>query len=458
MEANNEGTPPRKTSPEEVAAFFARVQAQGLENVEQALGEHRGRPEAAEAQPSAVPTWNDLVACLSNTPPQSSALPVEGFPNLFAACGIDWWEWTAAVAFEPVKFGAITSQFDAIKQRCQERREADAWTKVNDTPSFRVGRTGFNRGGDRSEYYDYRIFYNGIAVGLANRQASRDGMSNLCVVQRGSDCLRLGALISQQTIRDFVRRLGGTVLREKLSRADLCLDITNLDIRTFQPFIQNRQFISKAKNVTPFENVAANEWTGFVVGKRPMRIVVYDKVAELEKKQDELYKQAMIARRWGGLVPEHASRIELQVSREWLRKYGIDSPNDFLEKGSTIIERQLSHWFRLTTTRIESEKKTQSRAKLDPLWASLRKSFVNWFGLPESPLIPIDRKNVLPMRTIMQGIGCLRSAFLQMGYVLPTFRDFGSLIEIALGKAFPGDTERAAFVRDYWLRSSEYRA
>jgi hypothetical protein len=204
--------------------------------------------------------------------------------------------------------------------------------------------------------------------------------------------------------------------------------------------------------------VAANEWTGFVVGKRPMRIVTYDKVRELEKKQDELYRQAMISRRCGGVLPEFATRIELQISREWFRKYGIDSPNDFLEKGSTIIERQMSHCFRLTTTRIESEKKTQSRAKLDPLWAALRKSFVNWFGLPESPLIPIDRKNVLPMRTIMQGIGCLRSALLQMGYVAPTFRGFGDLVLIALAKAYPSDEDRAAFVRDYWLRSSEYRA
>ena len=129
-----------------------------------------------------------------------------------------------------------------------------------------------------------------------------------------------------------------------------------------------------------------------------------------------------------------------------------------MKHGSTIVERQLSHWFRLTTERVESEKKTQSRIPTDPLCSALRKAFVHWFGLPEEKLIPIDRRKIVPLRAIKQGVGNLRSALLQMGYVCPEFKDFPELVAIAIDKVYPNAVDKKAFVDAYHRRSSEYAA
>lgn len=453
--------PPHKTTPEELAAFWAKMDAQGKANMDAFEAENDGhRKNTNEPDPNA-PTWEqfDKLAGLSNTPAQSSAVPVPGFPELMATVGIDWWEWTASVEFVPSQWNALRTKLDVVKKMCQEQRLADAWVLIRGLEkSFRIGRTGFNRGGDRGDYFEYKLFYCGIPFGLANRQGTIDGISNLCVVQRGSECLRMGATSTQDRIRMFVQSLGGTIVREQLSRVDICLDVPNLDISTFRPFIQNRQFVTRAKTIQPYENAATDEWTGFVVGKRPIRIVVYDKVRELENKQDELYRQAMIERRWGGTLPKCATRIEIQISRAWLRRFGIDSPADLHQKGSDVIQRQLTNWFRMTTTRVESEKKTQGRMKTDPLWTGLASVMANWFGRPQGELTPVDRKKVHPIKACKQGFGHLRSALLQQGFVLGKFQDFHELVSVLLDLAYPTHDERQKFVEDYHKRSSEYLA
>lgn len=457
MDAALPEIPSHVTTPAEVAALWERVDALGQANMASAYATQSGRLEAAAEADADAPSWDEFVACLSNTPPQSSAVPIPGFPELMATVGIDWWEWTASVSFEPAKLNELSIKLDALKKQCQELREPNAWLKINGLPSLGVGRTGFNRGGDRGEYFDYKLKYCGVPFGIANRQGTADSIPNLCVAQRGSECLRMGAIPSQDKIRTLVQWMGGTIVREKLSRADICIDIPNLDIRTFQPYIQNRQFVSKAKTIQPYENVATDEWTGFVVGKRPMRIVVYDKVRELAHKHDDLYLQTMIARRWGKVMPEQATRIEIQISREWFRKFGIDSPSDFIQNAAGIIQRQLLGWFRLTTERVESEKKTQSRMKTDPLWLALTCILVNWFGRPHGELALVPRKNVRPIRSIRQGVGNLRSALLQMGYVLPRFQDLRELIGIALDLAYPSHEDRERFVDDYRGHFSEFQ-
>ena len=153
MEEHSQTEVSQISPPEVVEAYWAGVHAKGQANMEKfADAEHRGRPEAAAAQADAnALDRRRLVACLSNTPPQSSAIPLPGFPQLSYTCGIDWWEWSGGVVFENAPYSKLTATLDAGKELCQEQQREDGWVKLDGVSCFRIGRTGFKRGGGRSE-------------------------------------------------------------------------------------------------------------------------------------------------------------------------------------------------------------------------------------------------------------------------------------------------------------------
>ena len=111
--------------------------------------------------------------------------------------------------------------------------------------------------------------------------------------------------------------------------------------------------------------------------------------------------QAMIDRRWGGQKPDHATRIEFQLSRACLRDFGIDSPSQFMKSIGTIVLELSFNWFRLTAEAVDRKNNHQSRALTHPVWEEIQGAFVKCFiDAFAEPLSPIHREQVDVKRLI----------------------------------------------------------
>lgn len=216
--------------------------------------------------------------------------------------------------------------------------------------------------------------------------------------------------------------------------------------------------ITRAKGVHPNRDALDGIGTGFTAGKRPLRLVVYDKLAEQLPKQDKLYFQALIDRRWRGKSPKAASRIEFQVSREWFVNNGISSVNTLFEKQGTVIANLVQDWFRLTTEPVDRTNQNQSRAKTSRLWLSIGEAFDWVFGHHRSDLQPIMRERVKPIRLAQQARGCLANYLRQTGKRPQSIREFSEMGVQAILATFLSDREAEEFLANFQRQLTEWAA
>ncbi|WP_217703467.1 MULTISPECIES: hypothetical protein [Oxalobacteraceae] len=102
----------------------------------------------------------------------------------------------------------------------------------------------------------------------------------------------------------------------------------------------------------------------FSFGKGDVMLRVYNKIAEINEKSLKTWFFDL----WGGIT-ENVWRIEWQVRKEVLRRFGIRSFADLFD-GQGDILRYLSHEH--TTLRSPNEDSNRSRWPLNPLWQSLQ--------------------------------------------------------------------------------------
>ena len=423
-----------------------------------ASGETERPPKNGLAAPKAAGPCSEAArgGCLSNTHPQSSQRELNGFPGCLVSGGLDWFEWSSSVRWRPERFHKVAETFEKVKATCQEERRPFEWVSVDGVADVRLGRTGINRGGDRGHYFDFKLNLCGVQMALANRPTPSKEHPNVWVKMTGRDCLLLGAGEAYGLVHAFLEMLDGKVIGEKLSRVDLCLDLANLDVCALQEPVERGQFVTLAGSVHPHTDVLNETKTGFSAGKRPMHLTVYDKVAELAKKMSVDYIQAMVERRWGGTMPEKATRVEFQCSREWLRNQGVDSPTSFFRLQGTLAEKLAEQWFRLTDRPVDRKNKNQGRAETHPLWVAIQEAFQVVYGEPAGELRPIERAKIQPIRLLKMARGCLRSALLQMGKRCQDYGEFVGRAAMVLEDLGAIENDEAAFMKEYFYRQTEY--
>jgi hypothetical protein len=436
--------------------FVVRI-ASTLGRLAAADAEERSRPRRA---PQAVADRREIVegGCLSNTHPQTSHETLAGYPEYTVSGGFDWLAWSAGVDWIPICFGGIFLELEWVKKSCQDEKKPFEWLDLIGVGPVRVFRTGLNHGGDKGQHFEFKLSYRGVVIGLAKKQFAAGNRPNLFVVQTGRDCLLIGAQESYRIVREFIELLGGIIKFERVSRADLCLDIAGLDVAILQEAVERRQFVSVARSVRPHHELVREKKSGFEAGKHPLHLTVYDKSHEMRDKCDALYLEAMIERRWGGAVPPTATRIEFQASRPWLVKNGINSPLYLFRLAGSLVEKLTGNWFRLTDAPVDRENNNQSRAATLPLWASIQHGFAKVFGRPLGPLSPLHRERVSPARLVRQGRGCLVNALLQRGTKCVSYDDL--VVETAklMHDIEPTPAEKRKFINDFHRRETEFLA
>lgn len=267
----------------------------------------------------------------------------------------------------------------------------------------------------------YRVTYKGIVFMISRRwNTVTEPFPTMQAQAKSMQLMIYGYDGVKQVIFEFAELIGFEITSTRVNRVDLCVDLC-VSMSEFQKaFFEKRIVACPRKGCIFFDRCDDIEFETlqFGVKKAPIKIRMYDKLEECKHQETKLL--IMKERRWGGVLPQAATRIEYQITGEWLSQQFSTVTLEQLEKNiGAIAEYLVTHWFRILDT--QNTKTNYNRKELSPLWQRVQRAFASWCG----PAITkrIKKVKLIPECDAMrkQVRGCLKSIYALKGWVPSTF-------------------------------------
>lgn len=357
-------------------------------------GGERVPDEAAGTRPSNtyLQTRQSGAGCpsLSSSPPCDSTFTHSSFSSVFA---IDWWESSGVVEWHsPV----AAPFFHRLHDHQRQAREWKSSVPVEfGRRSMLLRESGMGRG--RQAHLEFVMECGPMMLAFSTREKASRKLANLYLKIPGEACLLWGAEQTRDEIISLLREHGGVLVDEWVRRIDLCLDLPGCDLReSLMPAFEAGQFLTSAKKWNLWDGVDGK--TGFTFGSRPgLLLNVYDKLREVTRR-DEAYRLAMMERRWGGVVPAAATRVEYQIGKAWLDQYGLRTAENVLVQLPDIVAKLVGkeprHFVYFTNRVPDRDNRHQSRVEVHSIWGQIVEAMQQSAGEPRSKLRPIERASM----------------------------------------------------------------
>lgn len=280
-------------------------------------------------------------------------------------------------------------------------------------------------------FYCYLYEIGGAKVQLMNRADPPSGQTpNMCVTIGSVALIALGLDEMWKRVAAHIDCEGGEIESVKVSRMDFCIDLVDVPVNGFNELFQNEQYITRARKTGIYYTENPDRWesgqfrdgrrcTGFKMGGEIM-LRIYDKAYEVRK--DERKLEHMIEKRWGGRMPETATRVEFQLRRESLKSLGIDTLSDWMENKGGVIRYLVERWVRFVEP---FDKNHYDLAKVHPLWERVASSMIRVAdGTDSEPAKRTQRaKKPVSAQLTSMVLGCLTSMAAMSGKQLETVQD-----------------------------------
>lgn len=335
----------------------------------------------------------------SNTGVSSSQIKITG--------GLDWLDVGCYGHWERELFGRLKIQLEVCRSAAElenEGEEAEGsmfeltpgdWLKVR--PS----------GAKRGCYYRYVCeSMHGITFYVRDREEYDERTASV-YVQIGSLALMLyGHRQAWSIALDHLAKMGFKMKFNLVSRVDLCADLPGVETHSLVEKIVAGQCIRRAKQDQFFRD--GYDYTGYVCGKE-IRMRIYNKLLEVMNNPVKL--AVMKDRRWGGEIPEHATRVEFQLRRDMLKeRWNIQTVDNLFDKLWCIIMDLCFAWFRMTEeviTREDRKHKNHQRYEMSNIWREIAEGFLSWMSKPKEPEEPRQVPKPDAKKDLASAIGSL---------------------------------------------------
>ena len=375
-----------------------------------ATAEERRRPAGVAPQAAAGSGVS------SNTPPSNHQSDSSGL----TAGGEDWLELSLYVGH---------GDFENLSQRLDKARDAAEAKEAGDELTIGVQRflvaAGAARagGGQKKIAYRWRLQSDsGWTLLLMKRPAPHKTLPNAIARVTSTALMQYGLAGFRQQLQQALAHLKIAIVRNKVSRVDACVDLPNVDVDSFcEPFRQGHYLTRGRNNVLHEcdeiflqgvqEFRVGRQHSGFSLGSGAICLRVYDKMREAMFSPEKL--ALLAARRWGRSVV-CATRVEFQLRRKALKRWGVDSLDDWIAKRGAITQKLTHDWFRLTQTL--PDPKHTDRSETLPIWKTSQQRFAEWCGEPcEEPLKPLPVAPANVDHLIKQCVGLLLTILVRLG-------------------------------------------
>lgn len=192
----------------------------------------------------------------------------------------------------------------------------------------------------------------------------------------------------------------------QVSRLDLHADWQGLWVDAEE----RQHFVTYSDRRALYE--VAEDLSGLNFGSRGGALYarLYDKTRELESPGDDWWIELWGAKYRPG---ERVLRVEFEFSRDGLREFGIDTPEDAFEMIGPLWAYASGHWLSL---RVPSSDSTRSRWAVDARWLAVQRASLAGQSLPAVRIAAGEHAGTL-RRLLPQLVGYLASAAVPLGTV-----------------------------------------
>ena len=350
-------------------------------------------------------------------------------------------------------FPSLMQKLEIAKRNAGEQEGDDSF-EVDDI-TFVVAPSGYKLAseGKQGPHVAYRAIANGVSygfrkdkLGVTNTPNVHIQVDSLCLIESG------GFDPIWETIQETIRKLGGYIHKNIVSRIDPCVDLVGIPVSAFVAPFRDERYLCRATTQgqyisedlpslgCPMEGPPQDELlrqaiyrthkrdTGLTIGRTAIMCRIYDKILTL-KNRDPLKEQAMRFCRYGTAeLPAVATRVEFQLRRSFFRSLSVEglevnSIQDWQKHRASIMVYLCTKWLRFCAAPFNP--KHPERAEVIPEWTMALEHFLEW--CQGEPKQVIRRRKLVKARVdqlLLQASGCLQSAAMLAGKAVLQASDF----------------------------------
>lgn len=198
---------------------------------------------------------------------------------------------------------------------------------------------------------------------------------------------------------DNVLDAAGLDVNWQVARLDLHADFHHLDLTA----AERSNFVGYTNKRALYE--VDEDLSGLNFGTRGGAVYarLYDKTRELESKGDDWWLDI-----WADqlIADEAVTRVEFEFSRDGLREFGIDTPDDAFDQLGALWAYATGHWLSLRTPTVDD---TRSRWPIDARWQAVQRATLAGNSLPAERIRAGQRSGTL-RQLLPQLVGYLNGA------------------------------------------------
>lgn len=372
--------------------------------------------------------------------PSASAIRVQSY------AGVDTFRISCWSQFSTVNGVFPHEDFiKALHAKQEELRQGKATTGTVEMfgESFSVNRSGSTKGDDgkKGPYYPYVFTWRGIRFEMQPFHEAKKTTPNVIVYAASVPLTAKGGEWS--AVWDEARYclesiLRGCITRTAVGRLDIFIDVPDQTVADYCRLFAAGSFVRRSRkwevhagaaNITAqivqsYLDMDRKELecriigkgfgknglqpTGLYLGGSGVLCRIYDKLRELEDKEDYIKFQSMQHAYWNGGQPKELVRIEFQLKTRQLRECGIEDVHSLHRGLRALVSWLCESW--LVVRQKGVDRHNSKRYRIHSHWQEVIDAASSRFGRGDGrKLPPIDRTPAAPENLLDQAIGCLSS-------------------------------------------------
>lgn len=372
----------------------------------------------------------------SNTPPQSLQTSQGRLTG-----GEDWFEVMVYLAWDEDALAAVAEHLDAMKESVSDG-SSDGWTSTLpgsrglwkvEPHGCRLGEKG------KGPILRWCLSRDGIVFGLTHRLNPHETLPSGFVRMTGDFLIANGdARTAWLEVVEWFKEIGARVTLAKVSRVDMCVDLPGVHVEEFvKPYLaemyttrckvsachSERDEREGPEMVAETLYKRGRSYTGFSLGGAT-RLRVYDKIEECK---DMAVLAWLSQRRWGGSIPDAATRVEFQLRRSFLMceklkpsadgtiaRPVIDTVEDYFTHRAELAKYLTTQWCVFKDGSFDPAH--PERSTCSQLWQRVQEDFAAWAGDTRLRRYDPPTREDVPLEDLVrQAVGCFESAIARSG-------------------------------------------
>lgn len=343
--------------------------------------------------------------------------------------GVDWLSIAVYGDWDTQKYWQLRRVLEAGKVKAQEAGE-NAVMDLPEGGQAVVRPSGVRHGPIFAEWV---IECGGVKLHLSKRQFEHATMPSLFVELGSVALMQYGHVALWEDVQRLLGELGFSRTRDVPSRVDICVDRPGVSMTEYACLYDHERYVCRACTDQKWRD--RKKVTGLGFGKG-IHCRIYDKLKEVES-QPEKYA-VLLERRYGGVRPASAVRVEFQLRRDEMKdQFDVKDTADLFAKLGSIAKFLTEDWLRFTEKTVDRKNNHQGLAGVAAEWEAVKADFAEAFSGSDLAAEKRAVQAPRPKALVKQAWGCLLAAMAAEGNLTMDYGEFLASLEDRLTEAAP---------------------